>query len=780
MLGCAGIPSSIARELLTPEDAVQTARFLDPDADADTYVSHSPDSRRYVLRLLRGDVNRNGIWLEVLTGSLNGPHAGEPPVVVARLFSTGRGVPTNGGPDADGSGRASPIRWIDNTRIAFLFSNAAEIRQVVEIDLTNRRTTFLTDHASHVRAFDVSPTGDLVYLAQAQKPSSRQLSPRTTGYVVPAGADAVSIAEGYFDGESTFSRSWDSEWFVKRRGRLPERVTIGNAAVDPGYPDQRDIVLSHDGKQALILGPAATVPVQWERYKEEGTEEGRALTRIAEQTRASPGSVAARDAQQLYVLDIARRSARPLWNAPGPRIKFLSRWSPTDQWIALANVPTPIPSDSVIPVSASVVLIAPQTSTYQTLPIDGNDVTAITWVTDSVVRFTVREGELTRDRQFARSGTEWIAHDVASRGSQSKHDAMPGVVVRQTLTEPPRLFLIDARSGKQTLLLDPNPDLVSRFTLGDVRRLEGKLSSGERWSALLTTPPGYDTKRPLPLVIQSQYHVPIADKFTLYGWAYDGGLGPATVAAYAAQGLAARGIAVLQLNVDDGEAIGSPQEVEVYQRAFEELAEQLSASGVADRARIGLSGFSRNGYFVSYTLSHSRFPFAAAVVIDNFDPSYVQTTLTDSYPFAEPAIGASAFGDGLQRWLDRAPGFNAERIRAPLRLVGQSKGVREYVLWEWELFGRLRYLQRPVELYVMPEADAHPSHTPQNPQQILAVQKGTIDWFDFWLNERLPASREDPQRAERWAELRIKQQLLPAALADHAGGPPTDHCCDRR
>jgi hypothetical protein len=62
-------------------------------------------------------------------------------------------------------------------------------------------------------------------------------------------------------------------------------------------------------------------------------------------------------------------------------------------------------------------------------------------------------------------------------------------------------------------------------------------------------------------------------------------------------------------------------------------------------------------------------------------------------------------------------------------------------------------------MYVMPQVDTHPSHNPQNPRQIIAIQDGVIDWFSFWLT-----GREDPDpnkriQYERWRRLRDLREM---------------------
>jgi hypothetical protein len=166
-----------------------------------------------------------------------------------------------------------------------------------------------------------------------------------------------------------------------------------------------------------------------------------------------------------------------------------------------------------------------------------------------------------------------------------------------------------------------------------------------------------------------------------------------------------------------------------------------------------LDGFSRNGYWVEYALSHSKFPFAAAVAADNYDPSYIQSALADWRYEDEQVNGAPAFGAGLQVWLRRAPGFNIEYIHTPLRMIGQSAGV-QFIMAKWETYSRLRHLKKPVEMYLMPRADTRPSHTPQNPKQIIAIQEGVLDWFSFWLSGREDPNPKKIDQYSRWRAFR--------------------------
>jgi len=140
--------------------------------------------------------------------------------------------------------------------------------------------------------------------------------------------------------------------------------------------------------------------------------------------------------------------------------------------------------------------------------------------------------------------------------------------------------------------------------------------------------------------------------------------------------------------------------------------------------------------------------------------------------------GSVPTGSGMKDWLERSPAFNAYRVVTPLRLERENGGLLT-VLQAWEMFTQLRWMHKPVELYVIPDVE-HGSHAIQNPKQSLASKQGAVDWFDFWLNGR---ENEGPGKADqyqRWRQLRSEYehtigQPRPPLLdwrpvADHSGG----------
>jgi dipeptidyl aminopeptidase/acylaminoacyl peptidase len=403
-----------------------------------------------------------------------------------------------------------------------------------------------------------------------------------------------------------------------------------------------------------------------------------------------------------------------------------------------------------------------KTGQYEQLPYNlgdgskvGRGISKLHWISNSEIELG----------SYAKNGTGLDSKDVLFNRSKDGWAVSPAtpksggiaIEVRQDLNTPPRIFAVDHTHGLEQLMWDPNPQLTTKFKLGHVEKIGGKLPLGNAWSGTLTYPADYVPGRKYPLVIQSIHgKEPDYTQFTLYdGFDKAGeGLGPSRVAVGARQLLAGRNIAVADVWVSSlGGPAGLPAEGPTRQALYEAVAKTLIDRGLVDSSKIGLSGYSRAGFHVEYTLTHSKFPFAAAVANDNVDYDYLQMALDNWPPYLTLQYGALPFGDGLKTWLRESPGFNADKIHTPLYMNEQSGNGAESAIAQWETFSRLRALKRPVEMYIMPDIELHPSHEVQNPRQLIAVQQRTVDWFDFWLNGHEEQEQGKHQQYRRWEGL---------------------------
>jgi len=111
---------------------------------------------------------------------------------------------------------------------------------------------------------------------------------------------------------------------------------------------------------------------------------------------------------------------------------------------------------------------------------------------------------------------------------------------------------------------------------------------------------------------------------------------------------------------------------------------------------------------------------------------------------------APPFGEGVQQWLKRSPGFNLDKIATPLLVVGEGPVS---LLTMWQPYAGLHYLKKPVELMMLNTDE----HVLTNPAIRLASQGGSVDWFRFWLQDYEDPNPAKAAQYKRWRELRKMQ-----------------------
>jgi dienelactone hydrolase len=745
------------KEGLTPLQAVETARLMkNPEAlgpgNTEGLVSLSPDRRRYVMRVVKGDAKANGVWTELFAGDLTTLDSAAAPASIARTLSSGMGTGGNVfGAVHDVDEYSSPIRWLDNDRIVFLSSNAKGIRQLVSANLTSHTLEFMTDHPTNVVTFDIAADSSIFYSAQAGPRAFDSETAMKAGYVIPTGTDAAALFRRDLSGSNIFDNAWATQWFIK------DGATKAIRQIKPLGRDRESMygnraTWSPDGKFAIINAAPKAIPADWSLYKQRDVG-----SRIAMASR-NPEESLARTVNQHFVIDVKTGATRPLWNTVAMISLAQVAWSADAKSVLLA--PTFLPpaeDDSTLFSGDAAAIVDVATGRHARLPLKIENplgVAGLRWIDAAHVEIDMRKGPMLTRHRFVKNGKTWVADRTAEPLTAGSAISMQ---LRQDLNTPPKLFAVDGATKQDKLVIDFNPGLADNVALGRAEKVEGKLESGIPWAGLLFYPPDYDAKKRYPLVIQSVYGSRFDDSFTLYGWQFGGGgLGPTPIATYPGRALAARGMLVLQVDVMMAQKFGGTEEAAIRQQGAEAAIAYLDGLKLIDPARIGIVGFSRNGFYVEYALTHSSFPFAAAIAADNWDPSYMQQTLAGAYAGTVPTIGQEPFGVGLESWLENSPGFNTERITAPLMMIDQSIGMFGVFL-KWETFNRLRYLNKPVEFYVMPDAEAHGSHNTQNPAQVLALMSRSIDWFDFWLNGREDASPAKAAQYVSWRRLRDQQ-----------------------
>ena len=321
------------------------------------------------------------------------------------------------------------------------------------------------------------------------------------------------------------------------------------------------------------------------------------------------------------------------------------------------------------------------------------------------------------------------------------------ICVRQGATQPPRLVAIDMVSGRQRVLFDPNPGFAA-LTLGRVERLEWRNNIGREAYGDLVLPPGYKGGR-LPVIVV-QYR---SRGFLRGGTGND----------YPIQLFALRGFAVLSLDrpalfaandlsITSLDAFWRANQRDWADRRSADSAihaglDLLVARGVADPARLALTGLSDGSSSVRFALIRSR-RFAAVAIStccvdetadDIVGPGWEKSSLTTGSPPSAPI--------DTEFWKPYSLALNAERMDTPILMQLSDfellTGVHAYTA--------LKAFDQPVDLYFYPDE----YHFKWQPEHRMAVYARDLDWFSFWLQGREDPAPEKAAEYARWRAFRV-------------------------
>ena len=507
--------------------------------------------------------------------------------------------------------------------------------------------------------------------------------------------------------------------------------------------------LSHDGTMLILVAHVDRIPKLWETYEVPEDLDNWAY-------KATPGGAAVALSErendyawplQYQLIDLEHGTRSALLESPAADFQraivdqLQVVWSADDRLVALTGTFLPLATEapsSKRPCGVAVVRIA---DAHPDCLIDhanpkADPVTAESW--DEAARLRVQSGGL-KIFQYSEHSRRWT---LASRPTRSS--AALELAIQQDLNSPPVLTARTTQDAKGRPFFDPNPQLKA-ISLGNVSVYNWKSAGGLSASGGLAKPPDFVPGHRYPLVIQT--HGFPRDQFFRVGYGSE--------TANAGRALAARGMLVLQVQEPHGADDGTWQEAtergtEVYLAAID----QLTAEGLVDSTKVGITGYSRAGAFVVKAITQAPDRFAAAAVVNTDVGSqfgyytYIDYGFpTNSRRNADFFGGSLPYGSGLKDWFDRAPGFNTDKIRAPVLV---SAADPQHLLVLWNLYAPLIDQHKAVELQYFRNGE----HNLSRPPEVLAHQEMLVDWFDFWLNSQ---EDSDPAKADqyvRWRALR--------------------------
>ena len=731
-VGAPALGATIA-PAVTVADTIEARRVLDFGAGK---VLVSPHAQRYVMLVTRGDLARNGNWVDVYSGELQSLAAATPRKV-ASLFTTGLAEYLTGAypPTHPASNH---VGWLDDDRrITLLWTPGEEPTQVFSIDVISGEIRALTDHSSALQYYGTSPDGKIIVFEAY--PSLRHQAAHLPGATVTTENMSAALIEGSFSGVPRWRRleTFAMSPRTASEQRIIERDVLrrGSGSAGPFSPD---------GRYVLSMRNATDIHrAEWGGYPDQKLQ-----------------SFMARNLQDpeggwimvTSLIDLQKATKLPLWRIPSTLEQpTRAAWSPDSRAVVIGPtfLPPEMKSDAGN-AGRAVAVLDIESGAIAELPVADGDAEPqpVRWAASGEIEITAGK----KLRVYRKADGQW--HEVVTSATPAGSATTEHITVelKQDANTPPALFATDVRSHKTQKLMEIEPRWHA-VRLGRVEMITWRDPQQREWHGRIYFPLDYRKGQRYPLVLQTHGFAP-ADEFSVLG------NGDRMTTAFAAQPLAAAGMLVLQMQ--DYDDTDYAEEADIHMSGHESGIAELERRGYIDRDRVGLMGFSRTGWHIEYTLSRSDFPFAAALASDNVGYGYIEAALLSRFEEYSPVNGGLPFGAGMASWLEKAPPFNAERIRAPLRLEAASGGTVG-ALAHWELFTRMRENRLPVELFVVPDGERG-THPLQNPLQRLASEQGAVDWFNFWLNDREDGDLAKADQYARWRELRAQRdaaQKLP-------------------
>ncbi len=713
--------------------------------DFEENVRFSPDGNYFVVKTHCGrlDLNRTEDSLRFYSSKdaekfLKSPEGALPPPPVWEVRRSAE--------------KGSPIshwRWLaDSSGVAFLQSTAYDSQRILLADLRRKTVEPLTSAKEAVDQFDVRDRNHYVYTAgdwteRKKKINAEHQAPAVVG-------TGRRLAELLFPDDPTFASLGSSSYLWAVTGGQRFQVKNNGTSIVP----RGGLTLSPDGQSLVTELVVPDVPSSWERLYPPP------YASSAYRIRAGHQDVGSGSVHQYVRIDLQTGSVQSLTEAPesngagewaivypgGPS------WSKDGRAILLPGTFLKSNENAPSRPCIAVVDLAFKTRTCVEV-LNGHTETGVEEGYHSFKEIRFVDGDkqraiLTfRNREFGVEGTteyrraadgtwEVAGSTIGDPGAEPRGLK---ITTKESFTEPPQL--VASKKETSRILWDLNPQLKN-FELGEASVYNWKDKEGRDWKGGLYKPSKYMLSRRYPLVIQTH--------------GFLAGFRPSGVypTAFAARALAAAGIMVLQVGENCPNV--TAQEGPCAVSGYESGANQLVSEGLVDPEKIGIIGFSRSCFYVMQTLAFGSIHLKAASITDGVMEDYFQylqeAGAGDRVALeANSMIGAAPFGEGLQLWLKRSPGFNLDKVTAPLLVVGE--GPRS-LLFNWGPYAGLHYLHKPVDLIMLNTGE----HVLTNPAVRMASQGGSVDWFRFWLKDE---EDPDPTKAgqyARWRELRKLQE----------------------
>jgi dipeptidyl aminopeptidase/acylaminoacyl peptidase len=301
--------------------------------------------------------------------------------------------------------------------------------------------------------------------------------------------------------------------------------------------------------------------------------------------------------------------------------------------------------------------------------------------------------------------------------------------VASSPSHPSELFLLEPRQRSPRRLTDTNPWLA-QVPMGEQRviRYTARDAAFEV-EGLLIMPVGYTPGTPLPLITVVHGG---PEAHYLNGWLTSYNL-PGQMAA-------ARGYAVFYPNyrgsTGRGRTFAMSSQGDAAGREFDDIVDgvdHLISLGIADAARIGVTGGSYGGYATAWMSTYYSERFAAGVMSVGISNN-ISKWGTSDIPNELYLVHSREWmweGNNWQKYLERSPIYHVARARTPLLILHGADDTRVHPAQSLELYRHLvvRRPEVPVRL-ILYTGEGH-GNARSSSRFDYTVRM--MEWFDAYL-----------------------------------------------
>lgn len=573
----------------------------------------------------------------------------------------------------------------DGKMITFLWSRDKEKRAVWAVPVAGgayRKIAAIKD--ANVLSYEMAPDGRQIYLLAAPAPDKAREDEEDAGF------DAEVYEE-----ELRFNRMFLAKVMDDAEDAEPALIDV------PGFVDSFDVAPS--GEWAVIT--SAPTPL---------VDDGFTLKRA-------------------HIIDLASLAVTTV-ETPG-KIGDIEI-SPDSAVISLiAAVDEHDPADTTLH------LIDPATGTYRALNAGAPEAAVnAEWMADGRLAVQIDKGATSFLRFYGADGS--AQNEVATGGlslAGMEHGGNRLVVEANSADHPNELFLYSSAGFERWT--DHNPWLAD-IDMGQQRIFTFAARDGQMIEGIVIEPVGGAPVGGAPLILDVHGGPEAHDT---NGWMTNYG-GPGQVAAGA-------GYAVAQINYRGSTAYGTAfskqHQGDAAGKEFDDLVDAkyaLAEMGIADPARVGVTGGSYGGFATAWSSTFYSEEFAAGVMFIGLSNLYSRWGTTD-IPAEEYLVHARFYPwEDYTATLERSPVFHADKADTPLLILHGADDPRVSPTQSTELYRhiKVRRPDTPLRLVLYPDEGHGNSKAAARYDYNLRM----MEWFDTYLttgdrSAPLPGPRPD-------------------------------------